>query len=440
MFNLLKIKKAFIFLLLFLLLGTLFTGLLSEQVRAKEKEGVIYQIPIQGSIDLGLTRFVKRGIHKAEVDGAEAVLLTVDTFGGLVKAAVKIRDEVVAAKLPVIAYVENRAWSAGALITIAGDQIFMKSGSSIGAAETRPKEEKIISAFRKEFAATAEMTGRDAKLAAAMVDARVEIEGVVDKGQILTLTANQANELKFINGIAGSQKQALIRAGYSGLKIKKLKTNLKEELARFTSDPVISSILLTMGFLALFIEGVTLGWGAAGGVGVFALGLYFAGRLIAGTTGLGLILLFILGIFLLGLEVLVVPGFGVTGLGGIVAIFSSIFFTFENSRVAIYVITFSTAASVVGLIVAFKYFIKSSAWQRIELATTQTKEEGYVSNRSNSELVGKTGKAITPLRPSGIAEIEGQRRDVVSEGGFIAADREVKVVAARGRRIVVKEI
>jgi membrane-bound serine protease (ClpP class) len=430
-------KKSLVITLICILI---ITFLQFSTVAQNNNQGIIYEIPIKGSIDLGLAKFISRGIQEAETSGAQAILLEIDTFGGLVKAATEIRDDILATELPVIAYVKNRAWSAGALITIASDQIFMNPGSSIGAAETRPKEEKIISAFRKEFEATAEKTKRDPKLAAAMVDARVEIEEIVDKGQILTLTAQQADKLNFITGIANNKQEVLTEAGYGNKEVKVLKSNLKENLARFTSNPVISTILLTIGFLALIIEGITLGWGGAGSIGVLALGLYFAGRLIAGTTGLGLILIFILGIFLLALEVLVVPGFGVTGIGGIVAILGSLFFTFENHEVAMYVLTISVAASVVGLIIALKYFVKSTAWSRIELSATQTKEEGYLSNQTNNDLLAKQGKTITPLRPAGIAEIDGERLDVVSEGGFVAAGQDVEVVIARGRRIVVKEI
>ncbi|SJZ96389.1 NfeD family protein [Selenihalanaerobacter shriftii] len=426
-------------LILLLVLGLLIGGV-GHRALANNNNKLVYQIPVKGTIDLGLAKFISRGIQQAEEENADAILLSIDTFGGLVKASTEIRDTILKTDVPVIAYVENRAWSAGALITTASDQIYMNSGSSIGAAETRPKEEKFISAFRKEFESTAEKTGRDPKLAAAMVDARVQIDGVVEQGQILTLTAKEAEKLTFINGVVNNREEALIQGGYHQAEVRIINSNLKENLARFTSNPLVSTILLTIGFIGLILEGITLGWGASGSVGLLSLGLYFAGRLIAGTTGFGLILFFILGIFLLALEVLVVPGFGITGIGGIIAVLSSLFFSFENKDVAIYVITISTMSSIVGILIALKYFITSTTWSRIELSTAQTKEDGYISNRDNQGLVGKQGITITPLRPAGVAQIGDQRKDVVSEGGFISKEQRVEVIAARGRRIVVRQL
>ncbi|MBM7623150.1 NfeD family protein [Sporohalobacter salinus] len=431
----LRINKRCLTLFLIVVMGLLFC--FSAVGQTKEK--IVYEIPIEGEINLGLARFVNRGINQAENSQADAVLLTVDTFGGLVKAATMIRDDILRSEVPIIAYVKNRAWSAGALITIASNDIFMDSGSSIGAAETRPKEEKYISAFRKEFETTAEKRGRDSNIAAAMVDDDIEIEGVVEKDKILTLTANEAKKLDFIIGVVDSKQDVIAAKGYSKAKIKKLTPNLREQLARFVSSPAISTILLTVGFIALMIEGITLGWGGSGTVGMLALGLYFGGRLMAGTAGVGLILLFIIGIFLLGLEVLVVPGFGLTGIGGIVAILISLFFTFESQQAAVYVLSISLLASVVGLIIAFKYFINSTIWNKIELGASQTKEEGYSSHQKSKELLGEKGRTVTPLRPAGIAKIAGKRRDVVSQGEFISDGEEIEVISVQGRRIVVKK-
>ncbi|ADL12153.1 protein of unknown function DUF107 [Acetohalobium arabaticum DSM 5501] len=432
----LRLNQRWMALILILVIGLLLSFSAVGEAEAK----TIYEIPVEGEINLGLARFVERGIAQAENSQAEAILLTVDTFGGLVKAATMIRDDILGTELPVVAYVKNRAWSAGALITIASSDIFMDSGSSIGAAETRPQEEKIISAFRKEFQTTAEKRGRDSGIAAAMVDADIEIEGVVEEGKILTLTANEAEKLDFITGVVNSRREAIAAAGYSQAEIEKITPNLREQLARFVSSPVVSSILLTIGFTALIIEGITLGWGGAGTVGILSLGLYFGGRLMAGSAGLGLIFLFIVGVFLLGLEVLVVPGFGITGIGGLTAVLTSLFFTFESQQTAVYVLSISLLTSVVGLIIAAKYFLESTIWKKIELGTSQTKDEGYSSHQEAKELVGKQGRAVTPLRPAGIAKITGKRRDVVSQGDFIAAGEDIEVVSVRGRRIVVKKI
>ncbi|MCK8825155.1 NfeD family protein [Fuchsiella alkaliacetigena] len=435
------IRSKLLIIVLIILVVFLATTALETELSAQDTEQqLIYHLPIHGDIDLGLASFVDRGVATAEAEGASALLVSVDSFGGLVKAGTQIRDRLLATQLPVVVYVRGRAWSAGALIALAGDELFMERGSSIGAAEPSPDTEKNISALRKEFQSTAERTGRDPQLAAAMVDADLEIEGVVEAGKILSLSASEAKELGFIQQVVANQSQALEEAGYTDYELQRVEPNLRENLASFTSNPVVSTILLTVGFMALVIEAITLGWGGAGSVGLLSLGLFFTGRLIAGTTGVGLLLLFLLGVFLLALEVLVVPGFGVTGVGGIAAIITSLFFTFENQEVAVYVLSISVVASILGLVIFIKYFLKSSAWSRIELATELTTEKGYRSSIGSEDLIGKLGRTVTPLRPAGIAEIEGRRIDVVSEGGFVPAEEEVKVVSARGSRVVVKEV
>ncbi|HAV21169.1 MAG TPA: peptidase S14, partial [Firmicutes bacterium] len=181
-----------------------------------------------------------------------------------------------------IAYVKGRAWSAGALITLAAEKIVMARTASIGAAETIPKEEKQISALRGEFEATAENRGRDPEIAAAMVDADISIEGLVAKGKLLTLTAQRAKDLGFIDAIAASRQEALAEFGLEGAKVVETAQTRAEKLARFLTDPTVSSILLTLGFLGLLFEITTPGWGVPGTVGVLALAQFFGGRLVVG--------------------------------------------------------------------------------------------------------------------------------------------------------------
>jgi membrane-bound serine protease (ClpP class) len=174
---------------------------------------VVYIVNIEGTIEPGLASYVKRVVSEAEDAQADAILIEVNTFGGRVDAATEIRDYIIGFPGQSIAYVKGRAWSAGALITLAAEKITMAKTASIGAAETIPKEEKQISALRGEFEATAENRGRDATIAAAMVDADIAIEGLVDAGKLLTLTAQRAKELGFIDLIAVSRGEALAEFG-----------------------------------------------------------------------------------------------------------------------------------------------------------------------------------------------------------------------------------
>src|SRR5690606_37471910 len=151
--------------------------------------GVVYVVPIEGTIDEGLAVFVRRALGEAREAGAVAVLVEINTFGGRVDSATDIKDGLAAMEVPVIAFVTQRAWSAGALIALGARYLAMAPGTSIGAAEPRPADAKVISALRKEFEAAAEHWGRDPRIAAAMVDANVVIEGLTEKDEILTLSA-----------------------------------------------------------------------------------------------------------------------------------------------------------------------------------------------------------------------------------------------------------
>jgi len=165
--------------------------------QAADAAPLVYSVPIRGAIEHGVSAFLARGLREAREAGADAVIIEIDTPGGFVDAALKMRDSIMTAGVPTVAFVNTRAWSAGALIAIACEDVGMKMGGSMGAAETRPKEEKYISAMRAEFEATAEMRGRDPKIAGAMVDADVEIPGLIERGKILTLTAKQAKDVGY---------------------------------------------------------------------------------------------------------------------------------------------------------------------------------------------------------------------------------------------------
>ncbi|HHY09591.1 MAG TPA: hypothetical protein GX528_03400, partial [Firmicutes bacterium] len=178
----------------------------------------VYSLPIKGEIEPGLAEFVARGLALAEKNNG-VLLLEINTFGGRVDAATEIKDMLVRTKTPVIAYVSERAWSAGALITLAAPQVGMAPGSSIGSAEPRPLDEKTVSALKAEFEATAQRVGRDGKVAAAMVDADVEIEGLVEKGKILSLSAKEALEWGFADVIGQNNHEILTYFGYDEYEI-----------------------------------------------------------------------------------------------------------------------------------------------------------------------------------------------------------------------------
>lgn len=423
--------------IILIFIGVILAGV---NIASHSETAAVYKIPVSGEIDPGMVKLVKRGIEKAEEIGAANIIIQIDTYGGLVDSAIKIKDAIFDSGVPVITFVDGRAWSAGALIALAGDNLVMISGSSIGAAETRPLEEKYISALRKEFKATAESRGRNSEIAAAMVDVDIVIEDITESGKLLTLTAGEAEEHGICELVVNNINELLSYYELTGAAIEVEEFTSTEKIARVVTNPAISTILLTLGFLALLFEALIPGWGAGGTVGLLSLGLFFSSYIINGYASWGLVILFVVGIILLALEVFVVPGFGFTGIGGIIAVGTSLYFMFPRPEVALSVLATVMILSLGGSIIMIKIFGGSRFWKNISLGESQTKDTGYVAHDDKKDLQGQTGTTITPLRPTGTAEINGERMNVVSEGGFVDSGQKVEVIEVSGSRIVVKPI
>lgn len=426
---------------LYLLLGLsiLFMLVITPQILADSTD-LVYKIPVEGYIDIGLWRFVERSIAEAEEARADVIIFEVDTYGGEVDPAVKIRDSILRSTISTVTYVKGRAWSAGALISLAGKKLVMIDGSSIGAAETRPNEEKYISAFRKEFKATAEAREKNADLAAAMVDSDIEIDGIIAKDKLLTLTAAEAvkhniSDLKIFN-----IQQLYNKLEFSPGRVELVEMNMTEKAARFITRPTVTTMLITIGVIALIAEIFIAGFGVSGTIGFLSLAMVFSSHIYFGGANWGLAILFAVGLLLLALEVFVIPGFGITGIGGLIALFTSIFFLFSDLEVALMAIATIMILSIAGFVVLLKLFGSSRLGKNISLEESQTRESGYLAQSDKKDLTGKTGKTITPLRPAGMAEIEGERIDVVSEGNFIKKGEKVIVFKIAGNRVVVKKL
>lgn len=400
---------------------------------------VVYSLPIRGEIEPGLAAFIARGLAITERNNG-VLLLEINTFGGRVDAATEIKDLLFKAKVPVIAYVSERAWSAGALIALSAPQLAMAPGSSMGAAEPRPMDEKTVSALRAEFEATAARAGRDPRLAGAMVDADLVIEDLVEKGKILTLSAENAIEWGMADVLATSRHEVLSHYGYDNYELIPLTPHWAEQVSRFITNSTVSSLLLTLGFLGLIFEITTPGWGVPGTGGLIALALFFGGRYVTGLAGFEEIGLFILGLLLLILEIFVIPGFGIAGVLGIVAVMVSVILVFGNIQVALTSLFIALSVSIVAFILLWKRIAKSRFWQRLVLSHNETKADGHSAPADFGFLLGQRGITITPLRPAGTMTIDGTRYDVVSDGGFISNDVLVEVVLLEGTRIVVREV
>ncbi|MCR3922062.1 MAG: ATP-dependent Clp protease proteolytic subunit [Firmicutes bacterium] len=431
------VKRILVFLLLLMLLvPTLAT------VQAAEENQTVYVVPLEGAVEPGLYRFLQRSFAEANENGAAAIILELNTPGGLVNSATDIRELIYNSPVPVYAYVRYSALSAGAFLALACQEFYMAPGSTIGAAEIQTLsgaavDEKTVSAWEAQMRTVAQNQGKDPQVAAAMVRQEIAIENLVTSEQLLTLTTEEAEEIGFTDGVFANRAALLAELGLAEAVITEVVLSPAERLARLVTHPAAATILITVGLAALVIEIIVAGFGVAGVVSILAFALYFGGSIIAGLAGSEVIVLFILGIVLLLIEA-VVPNFGVIGLSGIIAIIASIVMSSATPGEGIRIFVMSLFLTILLVAGLFRYLKRSGAWSHIILQYSETKERGYVGPTDFSYLLGKVGQTVTSLRPSGAAEFDGERIDVISEGTFIPQSSAVKVVKVEGTRVVVR--
>lgn len=425
-------------------------------LHAQEPRRIVYVAQIEGVIDLGLAPYVQRVLDEAAAAKAAAVVLEINTFGGRVDAAVQIRDALLTTSVPTIAFINKRAISAGALISLAAQRIVMSGGGTIGAATPvqigqggsgmLPVEEKTVSYVRKEFRATAESRKRPPLLAEAMVDADVVVPGLVEKGKLLTLTTDEAVSHKVADGRAETLDEVLQQAGLAGAELRRTAPNWAEGMVRLLTNPIVSSLLVTVAMLGIILELRTPGFGLPGVVGVASLALFLWGHSIVQLAGWEEMLLVVGGVVLLALEIFVIPGFGIAGALGIAALVAGIALSMlgsgNSAQVLMLVagrVVFSLLVALVASLFLLRFMAKSPIARKLVLETGLGSGQGYASPpEADARWLGKSGTAWSMLRPAGIADIDGQRVDVVSDGELIEAGTPVLVTRVDGNRIVVK--
>jgi membrane-bound serine protease (ClpP class) len=422
--------------------------------------GKVVIVPIEGTIDLGLAPFVDRVLR--ENPDALALVLDVDTFGGRVDAAVLIRDALLEAPMPVVAYVNHRAISAGALITYAANTIVFAPGASMGAAtpielqggEAEAVDEKMVSYMRAEMRATAEARGRRPDVAEAMVDQSLVVEGVSGEGKLLTVTTDEAIALGLAAGQSASMPELLMSLGLEQATRVDSVSSWSEKLARILTDPTVSGLLMSIGTLGILMELYTPGFGFAGGLGVTCLALFFGGHMLADLAGWEEVLCLLAGLVLVGIEIFVTPGFGVTGVAGIVLVAIALAMSLVGIPLgvswevglfgdAVRRVLLSLAITLVGLmaVVTFLPVRALPNWlvlrTRLDSGVEQDHDASARANPDQGALLGKEGEALTDLRPSGKARIGDAVVDVVSQLAWIERGSPIRVVEVEGVRVVV---
>lgn len=470
-------------LLVFILLFVLIFAAEAENKR------IVYVIPVHGVIDLGLSGFIDRMCEEAKEKNAGLVIFDIDTFGGRVDAATEICDSIAElGDIPTSAFVTGEAWSAGALIALACKTIVMSPGSSIGSAEPRAgamgeelTEEKAVSAIKAKFKAVAEKNGYSVKLAGAMVDKDIELVLIRDekggieiltadewsakdekykkkikfhtvlnqKGKLLNLTANEAKDLGLAKEVLDNREELIEFLGIKDAEIVECRLVWSEVMVRFITHPIVSSLLLAVGFLGILFELKIPGWGLSGTLGLIALALFFWGHYLVGLANWIEIILCIFGVGLLLAEIFVIPGFGVAGVSGILLILISLYLAlikhpFEIPRRellgAFYIIAYSFVLSIVIAVLGMKLLPKSRVWKKLVLEYKEDAAKGYSQEKYWEKFIGEQGISVTPLRPAGKIQIGNEFLDVVTEGDFLDKGTVVQVAGIDGNRIIVRKV
>lgn len=430
-----RFKRAWIVLLFAILLGIAS----SQSVFAQSLPGKAYVVPIKGEINRATHNFVRDVVDDLNNKGAEVIIFEIDTYGGLVDEAIKIKDVIIGTNIPTISFVNNKAASAGVLITIASEHVVIAENAIIGSAETIPNTEKVLSMWRGVLRDTAQFRGRDSLVIEAMADKDIEIPGLVTSNKLVNLTAREALEYGVADMQSSDYEAMLSNFGYEVSGIEKVDEGLQVKLAKYISNPYISTILLTLGFVGLVIEILTPGFGLGGTISIMGFGLYFGGNILAGNSNWTSLILFVVGLILLMIEG-VVPGFGLPGLGGIVFVIAGTVLAMQDLSAAVLSLSIAIIITALVSIVMIKMGFRSKLLNKIILSNKLEGKKGYLSNDTMDEMVGKEGISLTELRPSGFATIDGEKYDVLSEGGYIPKETQIKVARVEGAKIFVRRV
>jgi len=440
----------------------------ASTAQIQQKKPIVYQIDIKKEINQTTRLYLSNGLNEANKLQAKAILIHMNTYGGVLDAADSMRTSILYSRIPVYVFIDNNAASAGALISIACKGIYMREGANIGAATVVNETgaalpDKYQSYMRSLMRSTAEAHGqdtiihgkdttyqwkRDPKIAEAMVDERIAIPNLIDSGKVLTFTAKEALKWGYCDGIAQTIDEVITKyIGYQDYKLETYEPGWFDNLKGFLMNPILQSILIVIIIGGIYFEMQTPGIGFPSIAAVIAAILYFAPLYMDGLAAYWEIIIFIIGILLVMAEIFIIPGFGVAGISGIICVIAGLTMALLGNRY----FDFHTVGSVdvrdavftvlAGLIFGFTLTLwlsdkigKKGIFKKIALNADL---EGAVSSPSLISLVGKKGMAATVLRPSGKVWIDGEFYDAVSESGFIEKGDKIKVIRFENAQLYV---
>ena len=361
-------------------------------VIANNNNSKVYVVPIQNTIDLGIPAFVNRAVNAAENNDAELLVFEINTFGGRVDAATQIKDAISSTDIQTVAFINKRAISAGSLISLSCDKIYMTPGATIGATSVvdmsgEKQSEKAQSYMREEMGATAESSGKNVTIARGMVDEELSFEYLVvegdsvkvddiegrKEGKLITLTTELALKYKIADGESESIEDVIADLNIENYDIIILDENWSEDLVRFLTDPVVSSLLTTFGTIGIISELYSAGWGIGGTIGIVCLTLALgAGYLTKLASATDLLIIFS-GLALLLIEFLAIPGFGVFGIAGLIILFYGLYLLLipevpvsdEIYREALDGFSWAIVGGIIVLIMLIRLISQSKVFQKL---------------------------------------------------------------------------
>ena len=443
------------FIFLILAVFTISTSFLGAQQNRKK----VFTFAIDENIDPGMNRRVKLAMDQAAALKADVILIEMDTYGGAVTDADEIRTRILESKIPVYVFINKNAASAGALISIACDSIYMAPGGSIGAAtvvngtDGTAAPDKYQSYMRSMMRSTAEATGRNPQIAEAMVDEKLVVPGISDSSSVITFSVAEAIQNGFCEGEYSSVKEILTAQGLQSAEIIAYEEKTVDTIISFFLSPAVSGILILLIIGGIYFELQTPGIGFPLALAVTAALLYFIPYYLNGLAENWEILAFVIGIILLAVEFFVIPGFGVFGVAGIVLTLGGLVlgmlpnqaFDFElvpASQLFGALLTVILAAlAAVGMV--FWLTPKVNEWgafRHLTLASTQDRAQGFTSSTYSEDMLGKIGTVHSRLRPSGKVEIDGEIYDAYSRGEFLDQGESIEVISTEGTSLRVKKL
>lgn len=423
----------------------------------------VYYYTINDNISKPAQRLTERAVKDATEQKADYILLELNTFGGELQAADEIRTLLLNAPMPTMVFINNNAASAGALIAIACDSIYMAPGSSFGAASVVNEKGEIMpdkyqSYMRSLMRATAEKNHRNPDIAQAMVDPDVIVKGISEKGKVLTFTSEEAVKHGYCQGMANTREEVLKAAGLDGSTVNEQHLSWIDKFINFLVKPVVSGLLIMCIVGGLYFELQSPGLGLPIIIAIIGALLFFAPHYLEGLAQHWEILVFICGVVLLMLEIFVIPGFGIAGISGIILILASLILTMvfnvgfhfnfnpnldsaaQLGKSTLIVFLSTVLGFFLSLWLGKKLITADTRFGSLALKTRLDTDKGYSAQDQRMQAyVGKTGTAATFMRPAGKIDIDGEILEAESEHGLIDKGTPIVVTKFENAQLVVKK-